>query len=92
MSKVNYEGYKSDEIVVGQSISFLHLKATISDELEIEEDRKIIKIRYTVEGNSSLMKIKNDMGVRLYLKVKKNESIFSMYQRYNKGYKISCTG
>ncbi|WMV15987.1 hypothetical protein MTR67_009372, partial [Solanum verrucosum] len=38
-SEVNYEGYKSDEIVVGQSISFLNLKAAISAELEIDEQK-----------------------------------------------------
>ena len=78
-SEVNYEGYKSDEIVVGQSISFLNLKAIISADLEIDEVRKDIAIRYIIEGNSSPMKIKNDMGVRLYLEVKKSEPAFTMY-------------
>ncbi|KAG5624700.1 hypothetical protein H5410_009918 [Solanum commersonii] len=63
VSEVKYEGYKSDEIVVGQSISFLNLKAAISAELDIDVSRKNIEIRYIIEGNSSPMKIKNDMGV-----------------------------
>ncbi|XP_049351737.1 uncharacterized protein LOC125816194 [Solanum verrucosum] len=79
VSEVNYEGYKSDEIVVGQSISFLNLKATISAELDIDVSRKNIEIRYIVENNSSLMKIKNDIGVKLYLEVKQNEPGFAMY-------------
>jgi len=78
-SEVNYEGYKSDGIVVGQSISFMNLKAAITAELEIDEVRKNIEIRYIVEGNSCPMKIKNDMGVRLYLEVKKSEPDFAMY-------------
>ncbi|KAG5607401.1 hypothetical protein H5410_028893, partial [Solanum commersonii] len=77
--EVNYEGYKSDEIVVGQLVSFMNLKAAITAELEIDEVRKNIEIRYIVEGNSCPMKIKNDMGVRLYLEVKKSEPDFAMY-------------
>ncbi|KAG5598058.1 hypothetical protein H5410_039290 [Solanum commersonii] len=79
VSEVKYESYKSDGIVVGQSISFLNLRAAISAELDIDVSRKNIEIRYIVEGNSSPMKVKNDMGVKLYLEVKKNEPGFAMY-------------
>ncbi|XP_049369331.1 elongation factor 1-alpha-like [Solanum verrucosum] len=34
---MSYESYERDEIVVGQSISFMNLKAAISIELEIDE-------------------------------------------------------
>jgi len=40
VSEMSYEGYKSDEIVVGQMISFVNLKSAIIDELEINEIRK----------------------------------------------------
>ncbi|KAG5617881.1 hypothetical protein H5410_017705 [Solanum commersonii] len=73
------DGYKSDGIIVGQSISFLNLKAAISAELDIDVSRKNIEIRYIVEGNLSPMKIKNDMGVKLYLEVKKSEPRSAMY-------------
>ncbi|KAG5631756.1 hypothetical protein H5410_003473 [Solanum commersonii] len=79
VSEVKYERYKSDGIVVGQSISFLNLKAAISVELDIDVSRKSIEISYIIEGNSSPMKIKNDMGVNLYLEVKKSEPEFAMY-------------
>ncbi|KAG5568092.1 hypothetical protein H5410_064891 [Solanum commersonii] len=79
VSEVKYERYKSDGIVVGQSISFLNLKATILAELDIDVSRKSIEISYIVEGNSSPMKIKNDMGVNLYLEVKRSETGFAMY-------------
>ncbi|KAG5615769.1 hypothetical protein H5410_015593 [Solanum commersonii] len=78
VSEVKYESYKSDEIVVGQSISFLNLKATISIELDIDVSRKNIETRYIVEGNLSPMKIKNDIGVKLYLEVKKSELGFAI--------------
>lgn len=42
--------------------------------------RKNLKISYIVEGNSSPMIIRNDMGVRLYTEVKKkNKSEFVIY-------------
>ncbi|XP_049365477.1 uncharacterized protein LOC125830322 [Solanum verrucosum] len=50
VSEVKYESYKSDEIVIGQSISFLNLKAAISAELDIDVSRKNIEISYIVEG------------------------------------------
>ena len=40
---MQYESYKSDEIVVGQSISFLNLKAAIAVELDIDVSRKNIE-------------------------------------------------
>ena len=75
----NYEDYKVDGIVVAQLITFMNLKALILAELEIEGVRKDIKIRYTIEGNSCPLKIKNDMYVKLYLEVKKNEPGIGMY-------------
>ncbi|XP_049354645.1 uncharacterized protein LOC125819221 [Solanum verrucosum] len=52
VSEVKYESYKSDGIVVGQSISFLNLKVAISAELDIDVSRKNIEISYIIEGNS----------------------------------------
>lgn len=39
ISEVNYEGSKSDKIVVGQTSSFVNLKSFIVDEPEIDEIR-----------------------------------------------------
>ena len=41
--EVKYRSYKSDEIVVGQSVSFLNLKVIISAELDIDVPRKTLK-------------------------------------------------
>ncbi|KAG5588802.1 hypothetical protein H5410_049236, partial [Solanum commersonii] len=73
VSNVNYEGYKVDGTVVGESISFMNLKALILAELEIGGVRKDIKIRYIVDENTCPLKIRNDMGVKLYLEVRRNE-------------------
>lgn len=74
---ISYERYKSDEIIIGDNISFINLVSTIAVELGIDEFKKKIEIRYIVEGNSSPMVIRNDMGVKLYIEVNKNEPGFS---------------
>ena len=79
VSDVNYEGYKVDGTVVGHSISFVNLKTLILSELEIDTVTKDIEIRYIVEASSCPLKIKNDMGVKLYFEVKKNASGIGMY-------------
>ncbi|KAG5594704.1 hypothetical protein H5410_035936 [Solanum commersonii] len=78
-SEINYERYKSDGILGGEDVSFMNLVSTIATELNIDESRKNIEIRYIVEGNSSPMNIRTDMGVRLYVEVKKHEIGFGMY-------------
>lgn len=59
--------------MVGQTILFANLKMVIAAELDIDERKKNIEIRYIINGNSSPMIIRNDIGVRLYLELKKNE-------------------
>ena len=71
MNELQYENYKIDGIVVGDSISFSNLKAAIAAELDIDVSRKEIEIRYIVEGNSCPMKLKNDTSVKLYFELKK---------------------
>jgi len=78
-SDVRYEQYKIDGIVVGENISLVNLKSAIAAELNIDESKKNIEIRYVVEGNSCPLCIRNDMGVKLYIEVKKHEVEFGMY-------------
>jgi len=78
-SEINYERYKNDGILVGEDVSFMNLVSRIAAELNIDESRKNIELRYIVEGNSSPMNIRTDMGVRLYVEVKKREIGFGMY-------------
>ena len=76
VNELQYENYKIDGIVVGDSISFSNLKAAIAAELDIDVSRKEIEIRYIVEGNSCPMKLKNDMSVKLYFEMKKTSLDF----------------
>ncbi|XP_049367285.1 uncharacterized protein LOC125832180 [Solanum verrucosum] len=78
-SDVRYERYISDGIVVCENISFVNLISAIKAELGIDEFKKNIEVRYVVEGNSSPLCIRNDMGVKLYIEIKKHEVGFGMY-------------
>ncbi|KAG5626060.1 hypothetical protein H5410_011278 [Solanum commersonii] len=51
-------------------------------EVNIEELRKKIEIRYIIEGNSSSLIIRNDMRVKLYVEVKKREVGLAMSPIY----------
>lgn len=57
-------------MVIGQTISFANLKMGIATELDNNVIKKKVEIRYIIEVNSSPIIIRNDMGVRLYLKNK----------------------
>ncbi|KAG5619451.1 hypothetical protein H5410_019275 [Solanum commersonii] len=57
----------------------MNLKALILAGLEINSVRKDIEIRYIVDGNTCPLKIRNDMGVKLYLEVRRNEPGIGMY-------------
>ncbi|KAM3321694.1 hypothetical protein P3S67_002845 [Capsicum chacoense] len=70
-SETSYKSYKSDAIIISESIIFLKLISTIAMELDIDEVRKQIEVKYVVEGNSSPIVIRNDNGVRVYVELKK---------------------
>ncbi|XP_055800917.1 uncharacterized protein LOC129870240 [Solanum dulcamara] len=48
-SKVSYERYKSDGIVVGDNVSYSNLKTIIAVELTIDESVKNIEIQYIIQ-------------------------------------------
>ncbi|KAM3343743.1 hypothetical protein P3S68_025833 [Capsicum galapagoense] len=70
-SETIYKSYKSDAIIVSESITFLKLISKIVMELDIDEVRKKIEVKYVVEGNSSPIVIRNDNRVRVYVELKK---------------------
>ncbi|XP_047265782.1 uncharacterized protein LOC124897189 [Capsicum annuum] len=70
-SETSYNSYQSDAIIISESTTFLKLVSTISMELDIDEVRKKIEVKYVVEGNSSPIVIRNDNGVKVYVELKK---------------------
>ncbi|XP_049392963.1 uncharacterized protein LOC125857421 [Solanum stenotomum] len=88
VSDVNYEGYKVDGIVVGESISFMNLKALILTELEINSVRKDIEIRYILEGQ-----LYEDKGALINVMAKykiKNNFNFRVKRSDKKSYVLVC--
>ncbi|KAM3337114.1 hypothetical protein P3S68_032814 [Capsicum galapagoense] len=69
--EISYQSYKSDAIIVLKSITFLKLIAMTAMELDIDEARKKIEVKYVVEGNSSPIVRRNDNEVRVYVELKK---------------------
>ena len=45
----------------------------------VDESEKNIEIRYVVEGNSFPLCIQTDMGLKLYIEIKKHEVGFGTY-------------
>ncbi|KAM3291847.1 hypothetical protein P3S67_020136 [Capsicum chacoense] len=66
--EISYKSYKSDDAtIISESITLLKLVSMIAMELDINEVRKKIEVKYVVEGNSSPIVIRNDNGVRVYV-------------------------
>ncbi|PHU11674.1 Eukaryotic translation initiation factor 3 subunit K [Capsicum chinense] len=61
------------------TVDSVPLEHVISVELEIDESTKKIEARYVVDGNAALLLICNDVGVKLYIEVKKSVPDFEMY-------------
>ncbi|XP_049374388.1 uncharacterized protein LOC125839457 [Solanum verrucosum] len=91
-SDVRYEQYKIDGIVVGENISLVNLKSAIAAELNIDESKKNIEIRYVVEGNSlkQLYKDKTTlMAVMEKYKIKHSFN-FRVKRSDSKSYVLVC--
>lgn len=69
----------SDGIVVDDNVFFVNLKVAIAAKLDVDESRKKLLIQYVIEDNSFPITICNDIGVRLYIEIKKKEPEFRMY-------------
>lgn len=76
---VYYQGYKRDGIIIGENISFVNLSEAIIAELDVDKRIRKLIIRYIVEANSSLITIRNDIGVKLYIEIKRREPGFGKH-------------
>jgi len=74
-----YVEYSIDGIVLKEYASYSDLVDLISVQLNVDLTKKCIKIKYTVEGNDTPMEIRNDMGVRVYVQLKKIDTQFGVY-------------
>ncbi|XP_070015285.1 uncharacterized protein [Nicotiana sylvestris] len=74
----NYIDFSIEGILI-EYASFNDLVGSISNQLGIDLSTNTIKIQYNVEGNRTPMEIHNDMGYRVYVKLKKENKEFGMY-------------
>ncbi|XP_075092375.1 uncharacterized protein LOC142172611 [Nicotiana tabacum] len=77
--KGNYIDFSIEGILIKEYASFNDLVGSISNQLGIYLSTNTIKIQYNVEGNRTPMEIHNDMGYRVYVKLKKENREFGMY-------------
>ena len=83
-----YVEYNIDGIVLKEYASYSDLVNVISVQLNIDLTKKCMKIKYTIEDDDTPMEICNDMGVRLYVQLKKMNTQIGVYPLYVSIYDI----
>lgn len=76
---VKYEGYRSDDIVISKRVTYEKLIFTVVAEHEIDETWKQFQAWCIIIGDLDSLFIHNDMGLKLYIEVKKKVLGFGMY-------------
>ncbi|KAK4729924.1 hypothetical protein R3W88_022912 [Solanum pinnatisectum] len=69
-----YVDYTLEGIVFKEQASFLEFYTTIATYIDVDVNRKILKIEYKIEESNTPMVIHNDMGVRTYVMLNKANS------------------
>ncbi|XP_060195187.1 uncharacterized protein LOC132624420 [Lycium barbarum] len=71
--------YKLDAVVFKDYCSYGDLVETIAIQLGVDISRKTISIKYVVEGDNMPIEIRNNMGVRVYVELKRENRGFEAY-------------
>ena len=74
-----YVNFKIDAVVFKEYSTYMDLLQTIATQLKLDTSRTEIYIKYMVEGSDMPMEIHNDMGVRVYVDLKKENKQLAMY-------------
>ncbi|XP_070011067.1 uncharacterized protein [Nicotiana sylvestris] len=74
-----FRDFEVDAIVVDENASYSILISTIAKQLSIDTSEKIVKIKYMVNDNCPPLKIRNDIGVRVYMETKKENKNLGSY-------------
>lgn len=77
-----YDDYTTEGIVFKEYASYRKLFDLIINCLGINLNSKFIKIEYKIEVSSMPVEIHNDMGVRVYVLIKKEINESEMYSFY----------
>ncbi|XP_047268041.1 uncharacterized protein LOC124898436 [Capsicum annuum] len=74
-----YNDYETEGIVLNEYASHRDLVELIGSQLMIDLRVKTVKIKYSVEGVNKLIEIHNDMGVKVYIQLKKLNNVLAKY-------------
>ncbi|XP_070037012.1 uncharacterized protein [Nicotiana tomentosiformis] len=74
-----YKDFDIDGIVVNDDSNYSQLNSAIAEHLMIDTSAKIIEFKYSVNKRCPLIKIRNDMRVRVYMEMKKGNKNLGMY-------------
>ncbi|XP_070049051.1 uncharacterized protein [Nicotiana tomentosiformis] len=74
-----YRDFNVDGIIVSDDSNYSQLNFAIAKHLMIDTSEKIIEIKYIVNEHYPSMKIRNDMGVRVYMETKKENKSLGIY-------------
>ncbi|XP_060190841.1 uncharacterized protein LOC132620161 [Lycium barbarum] len=74
-----YVNYKIDAATFKEYSTYDEFLQTVATQLNLDKKMKNISIKYMVEGDSIPMEIHNDMGVRVYVELKKENKALPMY-------------
>lgn len=72
MMKIVYVDYILDGVVFREHSTYLELYTLIANQIGVDVTKKIIKIEYKVNPGDMSMVIHNNMGVRVYVMLKKS--------------------
>ncbi|XP_060210214.1 uncharacterized protein LOC132637084 [Lycium barbarum] len=75
----NFVEYQVDGILIRTDIKFEDFVATISKQLSVDVEINSLEIHYKVDENSPPMSIHNDMGLLVYIEMKKITQDFGKY-------------
>ena len=74
-----YVNYTIEGVVFKEQSTFLDFYSTIAKQIGVDMNNKTLKIEYKVEESNKLMVIHNDMGVRVYVMLKKANIDFNKF-------------
>ena len=75
----SYIDYTIEGVVFKEQSTFLEFYTTIVKQIGVDMNNKTLKIEYKVEESNKRMVIHNDMGVRMYVMLKKANIDFNKF-------------
>ena len=75
----SYVDYTIEGVVFKEQSTFLEFYTTIATQIGVDLNNKTLKIEYKVEESNKRMVIHNDMGVRVYVMLKKANIDFNKF-------------